>query len=141
VITTVSGQDADFVRDLGADDVIDYKEERFEERVHDVDLVLDLIAGQTQERSWGVLKRGGTLVSTLGQPSPEKASESKVNAKGFMAQPNPAQLAEIAQLIDDGKVRVVVDKTFPLSEAAAAQTYAENEHVRGKVVLTVNEEA
>jgi NADPH:quinone reductase-like Zn-dependent oxidoreductase len=137
VLTTASGVDLDFVHGLGADEVIDYKVERFEDRARDIDLVFDLIAGETQNRSWGVLKEGGILVSTLGQPPAEKAAQHSVRAAGYRAQPNPAQLSEIRRLIDDGQVRVVVDRVFPLTEAGAAQEYLEREHVRGKVVLRV----
>jgi NADPH:quinone reductase-like Zn-dependent oxidoreductase len=137
VLTTVSGSDLGFVRELGADEAIDYKAERFEDRARDIDLVFDLVAGETQDRSWGVLKEGGILVSTLGQPPSEKAAQHKVRAAGYRAQPNPAQLREIGRLIDDGQVRVVVDRMFPLAEAGAAQEYLEQEHVRGKVVLRV----
>jgi NADPH:quinone reductase-like Zn-dependent oxidoreductase len=140
VLTTASGSDLDFVRELGADEVIDYKAELFEDRVSDVDLVFDLVSGDTQDRSWGVLKEGGMLVSTLGQPPAEKAAQHNVQAAGYRAQPNPAQLSEIGRLIDDGQVRVVVDRVFPLTEAAAAQDYLEQEHVRGKVVLRVSDE-
>jgi NADPH:quinone reductase-like Zn-dependent oxidoreductase len=140
VLTTASGSDLDFVRELGADEVIDYKAERFEDRMSDVDLVFDLVAGDTQDRSWGVLKEGGILVSTLGQPPAEKAAQHNVQAAGYRAQPNPAQMREIGRLIDDGQVRVVVDRVFPLTEAAAAQDYLEQEHVRGKVVLRVSDE-
>jgi NADPH:quinone reductase-like Zn-dependent oxidoreductase len=137
VLTTVSGSDLGFVRELGADEAIDYKAERFEDRARDIDLVFDLVAGETQDRSWGVLKEGGILVSTLGQPPSEKAAQHKVRAAGYRAQPNPAQLREIGRLIDDGQVRVVVDRMFPFAEAGAAQEYLEQEHVRGKVVLRV----
>ncbi len=140
VLTTASGSDLDFVRELGADEVIDYKAERFEDRVSDVDLVFDLISGDTQDRSWGVLKEGGMLVSTLGQPPAERTAQHNVQAAGYRAQPNPAQLSEIGRLIDDGQVRVVVDRIFPLTEAGAAQDYLEQEHVRGKVVLRVSDE-
>ncbi|WP_134496143.1 NADP-dependent oxidoreductase [Microvirga pakistanensis] len=140
VLTTASGSDLDFVHGLGADEVIDYEAERFEDRVSDVDLVFDLVSGDTQDRSWGVLKEGGILVSTLGQPPAGKAAQHNVQATGYRAQPNPAQLSEIGRLIDDGQVRVVVDRIFPLTEAGVAQDYLEQEHVRGKVVLRVSDE-
>jgi NADPH:quinone reductase-like Zn-dependent oxidoreductase len=140
VLTTASGSDLDFVRGLGADEVIDYEAERFEDRVSDVDLVFDLVSGDTQDRSWRVLKEGGIMVSTLGQPPAEKAAQHNVQAAGYRAQPNPAQLSEIGRLIDDGQVRVVVDRIFSLAEATAAQDYLEQEHVRGKVVLRVSDE-
>jgi NADPH:quinone reductase-like Zn-dependent oxidoreductase len=100
-------------------------------------MVFDLVAGETQDRSWGVLKEGGILVSTLGQPPAEKAVQHKVRASGYRAQPNPAQLSEIGRLVDGGQVRIVVEKVFPLAEVGEAQAYLEQGHVRGKVVLEV----
>src|SRR6185312_12489101 len=94
VLTTVSERDLDFARELGADRAIDYRRERFEEIARDIDVVFDLVGGETQDRSWSVLKPGGSLVSTLGQPSPELAAQRKVRATGYIAQPNAAQLAE-----------------------------------------------
>lgn len=135
VITTVSGDDLDFVRQLGADQVIDYKTQRFDEMVRDVDLVFDLVGGETQERSWSVLKPGGILVSTLGQPPKDKAAQHKVRAAGYMAQPNAAELAEIGRLIDAGKVRPVVAATLPLSQAQQAEDQQQHGHVHGKIVL------
>lgn len=136
VTATGSSADQEFLRELGADQVIDYKSERFEDHVRDVDLVFDLIGGETQDRSWAVLKPGGTLVSTLGQPPKEKAQARKANGKGYRAQPDPEQLAEIAQLIDDGKVRPYVQAVYPMRDAAAAQAHLEHEHAQGKTVLS-----
>jgi NADPH:quinone reductase-like Zn-dependent oxidoreductase len=138
VITTVSHQHLAFVRRLGADKAIDYKAQRFEDVVHDIDLVFDLIAGETQDRSWGVLKKGGSLVSTLAAPSQEKAAAHGVRAMRYTAQESGAELAEIAALIDSGAVKPVVSKTFPLREARAAQQFIEEGHPEGKVVLTVD---
>lgn len=137
VITTAAGRDADFVRELGAETAIDYQTQRFETMVKDVDMVFDLVAGDTQERSWSVLKPGGVLVSTLGQPPQDKAQRHKVRAVGYRARPSGAQLAEIATLIDSGPVTVVVDTTFPLDEARQAQERQEQGHPRGKIVLKV----
>ena len=95
-------------RRTGADRAIDYQSQRFEEIARDVDLVLDLVGGQTQERSWSVLKRGGILVSALGEPSREQAMQHRAHGLGYRAQPNAGQLAEIGRLIDQGKVRPVV---------------------------------
>lgn len=136
VLATAREEDLDFVRGLGADLAIDYENERFENRVHGVDLVLDLVGGQTQERSWQVLHPGGRLVSSLGMPPGERAAERRVTALGFMAEPRSEQLAEIAGLIDAGRVEVVVERILPLPEAARAQDELEHEHIRGKVVLT-----
>ncbi|MCK1743686.1 NADP-dependent oxidoreductase [Bradyrhizobium sp. 139] len=135
VATTVSASGIDFTGKLGADQAVDYKAERFENVVRDIDLVFDLIGGETQERSWAVLKDGGTIVSTLAQPSEEKAKQRHARAVVYMARPNAAQLNEIGELIDAGKVRPIVDATFPLSQAGAAQQKLETEHTQGKIVL------
>jgi NADPH:quinone reductase-like Zn-dependent oxidoreductase len=135
VLTTVSSPDLNFVRELGADQAIDYKARRFEEVARDIDLVFDLVGGETQERSWAVLKPGGILVSTLGQPSREKAKEHRARGAGYMAQPNAGQLSEIARLIDAGKIRPVIAATSPLNAAALAELLQEVGHVHGKLVL------
>jgi NADPH:quinone reductase-like Zn-dependent oxidoreductase len=137
VFATCSQDDAAFVRGLGADEVIDYHAERFEDRARDIDLVYDLVGGETQDRSWAVLKDGGVMVSTLNEP--DKAKEQAKHAHGvhYMAQPNGGQLAEIAKLIDDGKVTPTVAAVFPLAEAAKAERKLEDGHVRGKIVLEV----
>lgn len=137
VATTVSGEDIDFVRALGADQAVDYKNQRFEDVVEEVDLVFDLIAGETQDRSWAVVKPGGIIVSTLAEPSREKARKRGARGTHYMTEPNAAQLAEIGRLIDEGKVRPHVDATFPLTDVAMAEGRLENEHVRGKIVLEV----
>jgi NADPH:quinone reductase-like Zn-dependent oxidoreductase len=137
VATTCSAQDLDFVRELGADQAIDYKNEKFEAEVSDIDLVYDLIGGDTQERSFAVLKRGGALVSTLKEPDKNKAREKDLRVSHYSAESNAAELAEIGRLIDMKKVRPVVARTFKLEDAARAQTFLESEHVRGKIVLTV----
>lgn len=137
VIATARQEDADLLRRLGADEVIDYRTERFESRLSDIDLVLDLIGGDTQRRSWSVLKRGGRLVSTLEQPSPEEAAARGAEGVVFMAQPKAGQLREIARMIDEHKITILVDKTLPLDEARRAQDTLEREHVRGKLVLVI----
>jgi NADPH:quinone reductase-like Zn-dependent oxidoreductase len=137
VISTASAKNIGFVRELGAGKVIDYTRQRFEEEVTDVDLVLDLVGGETRDRSWQVLRRGGALVSTLGQPDESTAADHRVRAKGYMTAPNASQLEDIAALLESGKVHPVVTKVFPLEAAAAAQQYLEKDHPRGKVVLSV----
>jgi NADPH:quinone reductase-like Zn-dependent oxidoreductase len=139
VAATAAGGDLDFVRELGATLAIDYRAERFEDRVRDVDLVLDLVGGETRERSFAVLKRGGTLVSTLGQPDAQRAAEQGIKAVGYLAEPNAAQLREIGRLLDAGEVRVQVSQRFPLAGAADAHRCLEEQHPRGKVVLVLAE--
>jgi len=137
VFTTVSSSDIDFVRSLGADQAIDHIHQRFEDEVSDIDFVFDLIGGETQERSWTVLKDGGTLISTLAKPSAEKAYKHHARANNYRAHPDGSELAEIGRLIDSGKVRPYVTATYPLERAAEAQDRLQRKHTQGKVVLKV----
>jgi NADPH:quinone reductase-like Zn-dependent oxidoreductase len=137
VVSTASGENLDFVRQLGAETVIDYKKQLFEQEVSDIDVVFDLVGGETRARSWQTLRQGGILVSTLGQPDEADAAKHRVRSKGYMTAPDAAQLTEIVSLIDQGKIRPVVTKTFRLDEAAAAQEYVQKQHPRGKTVLSV----
>lgn len=137
VFATASAENRAFVESLGAERVIDYHAERFEEIVRDADLVYDLIGGETQDRSWPVLKRGGTLVSTVGRPDAAKAAAAGVTAKGYGAQPDGGQLIEIAALIDAGRVKVTIDAVYTLDDAAEAERHLEDDHVVGKVVLKI----
>jgi NADPH:quinone reductase-like Zn-dependent oxidoreductase len=132
VTGTASAANVDFVRSLGADEVIDYRAERFEDVVRDVDVVFDTVGGETLERSWGVLKPGGRLVTVAA--SAEQTTDERVRAAFFIVEPSRAQLTEIARLIDGGALRPVVGAVFPLAEARQAYQY---KPVRGKVVLRV----
>jgi NADPH:quinone reductase-like Zn-dependent oxidoreductase len=139
VITTASAHNHAFLRELGADEVIDYRATRFEEVVKDVDVVLDTIGGETQERSWRVLKPGGFLVSLLDPPSPERARAQGVRAAHLLVRPSATQLEEVGQLIDAGRVRPVISQVLPLSEARRAHELSQTKHTRGKLVLRVAE--
>src|ERR1700689_4355936 len=97
VLTTVSTDNVAFARTLGADIVIDYKTQRFEDHASDVDMVLDLIDGETRERSWPLLKRGGVLVTTLTDPPQDKAKEHGVRATRYTVEADGRELAEIAE--------------------------------------------
>ena len=119
------------------DQVIDYQAVRFEETVRDLDMVLDTMGGDTQARSFGVLKKGGVLVSTVSDPSEALCAKFGVQGVRFMVQPSAAQLAEIAQLIEAGKVRPHVETILPLAEARRAQELSQTGHTRGKIVLEV----
>jgi NADPH:quinone reductase-like Zn-dependent oxidoreductase len=136
VATTASKEDLDFVRSLGADQVIDYENQLFEDEVEDVDLVYDLVAGETQDRSFKVLKSGGVMVSTLKEPDETKAKDKNIRVARYMAEPNAGELEQIARLIDDGAVKPTIQATFPLEDAAKAEKLLAHDHVRGKVVLT-----
>jgi NADPH:quinone reductase-like Zn-dependent oxidoreductase len=137
VLTTVSTDNVDFARSLGADGVIDYEKQRFEDHVSDLDMVFDLIDGETRERSWKLLRRGGVLVSTLTEPSLEKAKAHGVRAMRYTVEEDGTELAEIAGLVGSGRVKPHVEKTFPLTAAAEALAFLEDGHSRGKVVLAV----
>jgi NADPH:quinone reductase-like Zn-dependent oxidoreductase len=137
VLTTVSPKNVGFARDLGADVVIDYKTQRFEDHAVDLDLVFDLIDGETRERSWRCLKKGGVLVSTLTEPSQEKASQFGVRALRYTVEADGEELAEIAGLVSSGKVKPRVQETFSLTAAADALAFLEQGHSVGKIVLKV----
>jgi NADPH:quinone reductase-like Zn-dependent oxidoreductase len=137
VIGTASARNHDFLRELGADEAIDYAKVRFEEVVSPVDVVFDTQGGDVQERSWKVLKRGGVLVSIAGPPSAEKAAAHGVRQAFVFTQPNAAQLAEIAQLVDAGKLKAIVETVLPLAEAKRGHELSELGHTRGKIVLRV----
>jgi len=138
VFATAPGDGVEFVRALGADHVIDYRAQRFEDAARDVDLVFDLIGGETQRRSWTVLKNGGALISTLTEPSQTEAADRGARAERYTAQPNGRQLAEIGALIDKGRVQVKTAGTFPFDAAAEALARLEKGHVRGKLVIDVS---
>jgi NADPH:quinone reductase-like Zn-dependent oxidoreductase len=137
VATTVSGADIDLARKLGADLPIDYKAEKFEDVLEDIDLVYDLIAGDTQQRSFKVLKEGGTLISTLQKPDQAELDRRHARGAHYMAKPDARELEEIARLIDAGKVKVIVNAIYPLEDVARAHTHMEHDHIAGKVVLRV----
>jgi NADPH:quinone reductase-like Zn-dependent oxidoreductase len=137
VIGTASGRNQAFLRELGVDQAIDYEQTRFEDVVHDMDVVLDTIGGDTQTRSWKVLKKGGILVSIVGPPPSDEAAKYGVRSAYFAAQPNASQLAEIAKLVDAGKIYPIVDTVLPLAEARHAHELAEKGHAPGKIVLKV----
>ena len=135
VIGTASTRNQAFLRELGVDKAVDYQKTRFEEAVRDVDVVLDTIGGDTQERSFKVLKKGGILVSLVQPPSPELAAKYGVHAVFYGAHASSSNLAEIAKLIDNGKVKPVVETVLPLAEARRAHELSESGHARGKIIL------
>jgi NADPH:quinone reductase-like Zn-dependent oxidoreductase len=137
VIATASASNHDFLGELGAHDVIDYTKVRFEDEVSDLDVVLDTVGGDTLDRSFELLRRGGALVSVAGEPSAKKAKDFGVRAVFFIVEPNRTQLMEIAHLIDQGKVRPILDTVLPLEQARQAFERGLSDHARGKIVLRV----
>ena len=138
VIGTASAANAEFVQSLGADQVIDYNATPFEQVVENVDVVLDTLGGDTQARSYSVVKPGGILVSTAAPPNAEKAQEQGIRAEMMNMKPSTSLLEEIASLLDSGQVKTIVAQTFSLSEARQAQELSQGGHVRGKIVLQIN---
>jgi NADPH:quinone reductase-like Zn-dependent oxidoreductase len=135
VFATASGDGIEFVRSLGADRVIDYRAQRFEDIARNMDLVFDLVGGDTQRRSWSVVATGGALISTLNEPSQTEASNHGARAARYTARPDGRQLTEIASLIDEGNVRVVVAERFAFDATPAALERTAQGHVRGKIVV------
>lgn len=138
VFATAGPGDQDLLRRLGATRAIDHTSERFEDIARDMDVVFDLVDGDTRARSWGTLRPGGILVSTLTAPDPAEAARHKVRAAPhWLTRPNTAQLGAIGDLVADGTVAVRVVRTFPLEQVAAAQQALEQGNVGGKIVLTL----
>src|SRR5207245_3257393 len=137
VFATASTKNQDLLRKLGVDEPIDYTQQRFEDVARNIDIVLDTIGGETQERSWSVLKKGGVLVSLVQPPSEEKAKELGVRAAFVAGHPSGAQLAEIAKIIDSGKLAPIIDRILPFSEARRAHELSQFGHIHGKIVLRV----
>jgi NADPH:quinone reductase-like Zn-dependent oxidoreductase len=138
VITTASARNRDFLHELGANEVIDYTTTRFEDGVHDVDLVFDTIGGATLQRSWQVIKPGGILVTIVSPPpSFENAKAHGIRPFYFEVEPNRDELIQIGTLIDAGHLRPIIDTVFPLSQARQAYEQGARGHTRGKIVLRV----
>jgi NADPH:quinone reductase-like Zn-dependent oxidoreductase len=132
VIGTASRANLGFVRGLGADKVIDYQATRFEDVVRDIDVVFDTVGGETLERSWGVLKPGGKVVTIAA--SGERTADERTRAAFFIVEPSRSQLEEIAWLIDSAAIRPIVDSVFSLAEARQAY---QHKPAHGKAVLQV----
>jgi NADPH:quinone reductase-like Zn-dependent oxidoreductase len=137
VIATASSGNLDFVRALGADQVIDYRKTRFEDVICDVEVVFDPVGGETLERSWKVLKPNGSVVTVA--TASGQSSESRVRDAFMIVRADGSQLAQIAGMIDAGELRVFLEQTFELAEAREAYARAGRGGRRGKVALRVIE--
>jgi len=141
VIATASARNQDFLKQLGADETIDYTTTRFDEAVQNVDVVFDMVGGDTLKRSLQVVKSEGVIVSVVSpRPTFEEAKERAVRFLWFVVEPNREQLMQIAELIDGGYVHPVLDTVLPLSEARQAYEQGAKGHTRGKIVLRVKDE-
>ncbi len=137
VATTVSARDLQYVKELGANEVIDYKNQSFENLLHDYDAVYDTVGGETYLRSFKVLRKGGMIVSMLEQPRTELMEQYGVNAIAQFTQVNSERLSKLAELVDKRVIRVHVDRAFPLEQAGEALVYLQSGHPRGKIVLKI----
>ncbi len=135
VIGTGSGRNEEFVRKLGADEFIDYKKAKFEDKVSGVDVVFDTVGGDTQQRAFQTLKRGGVLVSTVSPPSAEKSKEFGVTVAMVVMMAKGDQLAKINRLFESGKLKVRVATVLPLTEVKKAHQLSSSGHADGKIIL------
>src|SRR5438105_2692977 len=139
VIATASTDNQDLLKQLGVDQPIDYTTTKFEDVVKDVDVVLNAVRGDTLARSYGVVKKGGIIVSITGQPDPAELEKHGIRGSGLGAHPDAKVLEELAKLIDAGKITPIVSVVMPLVDVAKAQQQIASRHTRGKVVLKVAE--
>lgn len=137
VATTTSAKNAELVKSLGADVVIDYKIQKFEEELSDYDLVIDTLAGETLANSFKVLKKGGALISVKGQDTDGLAEKYGVRFEVFFMSPDGKMLAELGALINDGIVKPIIDSVFPMEQASAAYEKLATGRAVGKIVIAV----
>ena len=137
VATTVSTNDKQFVQELGADQVIDYKTQTFEDLLHDYDAVFDTVGGETYRRSFKVVKKGGIIFSMLEQPNSELMNQYGAKAIFRSMYSNRERLTKLAEWVDENNIRINIEKKFSLDDAGDALDYQKDVHPRGKVVITV----
>jgi alcohol dehydrogenase len=137
VATTVSTDDKQFVQKLGADEIIDYKTQTFEDLALDYDAVFDTVGGETYTRSFKVLRKGGIIVSMLEQQNSELMDKFGVRAVSQFTQVDRERLSKLAEWVDQNKVKVNIEKTYSLDEAGKALDYLRDIHPRGKIVLAI----
>ena len=138
VATTTSTDNVALVRELGADIVIDYKREKFEDIVHDYDVVLDTLGGSTRERSYAVLKKGGMLISIIAPADTSGIAEQfGVKSEVFFMWASGEQLAQIGKLAEQAVIKPLIDKTFPLAKAQEALNDSQSGHAKGKIVVKI----
>ena len=140
VIATASTANQDLLKELGADVAIDYTKTKFEDVAKDVDVVLDSIGKDTLARSYGVVKKGGFIVTLVARVDQAELDKHGIRGASLSVKPDSNELAEIGKLIDENQIKVVVSQTFPLADAAKAQEQVATRHTRGKIVLKIADE-
>ena len=137
MIATASTANQDLLKQLGADVAIDYTKQKFEEIAHDVDLALLPVGGETMTRTYGVLKKGGTMATLISRADPAELEKRGVRGAPIFSHADASELSEITKLIDAGKIKPVVSQVLSLTDAAKADAQAETHHTRGKIVLKI----
>lgn len=139
VATTAGTNNVEFLRSLGADEVIDYKKQDFESILHDFDFVLDSLGGENQEKSFTILKEGGKLASLVSEPNKEKAAAKNIESGLVWLIPNGEQLGKIAELLEHKKLKAIIGHRFPFSEEGLKEAHAlsESHHAKGKIVIEI----
>jgi 2-desacetyl-2-hydroxyethyl bacteriochlorophyllide A dehydrogenase len=140
VIATASTANQDLLKQLGVDVVVDYTKTKFEDVAKDVDAVLDPVGKDTLARSYGVVRKGGIVMSLVARPDPAELQKHGIRGAGISVHADTDDLIEIAQLIDAGKIRPIITEVLPLTDAVKAQQQAATHHTRGKVVLRIADE-
>jgi NADPH:quinone reductase-like Zn-dependent oxidoreductase len=140
VIATASTVNQDLLKQLGADVAIDYTKQKFEEIVHDVNLVLDPVGRDTLARSYGVVKKGGIVVTIVSRCDETELKKHETRGASLSSHSDSGELGEITKLIDGGKIKPIVTEVLPLTDAAKADAQAETHHTRGKIVLKIADE-
>ena len=140
VIATASTANQDLLKQLGADVAIDYTKQKFEDVAKDVDVVLDSVGKDTLARSYGVVKKGGFIVTLVSRLDQAELDKHGIRGASLSVNPDSSELREIGKLIDENKIKVIVSQTFPLPEAIKAQEQVATGHTRGKIVLKVADE-
>jgi len=138
VIATASGTGVELARELGADQVIDYRRESFAEKLSDVDVVLDTVGGPTQQQSLGVMRAGGRLVSVISPPDDALAEAHRVEAAFVFHQSDASRLGVILGLLEAGSLRVLVDRRVSLKEVGGAFEHQRSGHARGKIIVSID---
>jgi len=140
VIATASTANQELLKQLGVGVAIDYTKTKFEDVAKDVDVVLDSVGKDTLARSYGVVKKGGFIVSLVAEPEQAELDKHGIRGAPLSVEPNSDELAAISKLIDEKKIKVIISQVLPLSDAGKAQAQADTGHTRGKIVLKVAEE-
>lgn len=137
VIATASRPSFEYLKSIGVDQIIDYQNERFEEKVKEVDVVIDPLGGETQARSWSVLKKGGLLINLIDEIDETAAKRAGVRTVAFGMEYSPKDLDQIAQLIDQGKIKPHISQVLPLDQARKALDLNQQGQSHGKIILKV----